>query len=217
MGGMNFLPRLFAFSRSLSINPPAGCTTWHAEWIDCPGSTSVCFALKLPSSQPCTAVITFCYAGGCWLLPVTIFGWCAFVCWHCLPQPHPLSSSREYFDATPTLLLERARHTEERDTLGWCHISVRIDSLGIVACNLSPRDICKRIAWLAEGSEPAYIWVGILNNDIPILQLLRRPILFGEMPIMGWSSCLIRQATRWRRHSSRGLRRQSLITLKSLV
>ena len=36
-------------------------------------------------------------------------------------------------------------------------VCVRIDSLGIVACNLSPRDICERIAWLAEGSEPAYI------------------------------------------------------------
>ena len=35
--------------------------------------------------------------------------------------------------------------------------SVRIDSLGIVARDLSPRDICKGIAWLAEGSKPAYI------------------------------------------------------------
>ena len=35
--------------------------------------------------------------------------------------------------------------------------TVRIDSLGIVACNPSPRDICKGIAWLAEESKPAYI------------------------------------------------------------
>ena len=34
---------------------------------------------------------------------------------------------------------------------------VRIDSLGIVAHNLSPRDICEGITWLAEGSKPAYI------------------------------------------------------------
>ena len=34
---------------------------------------------------------------------------------------------------------------------------VRIDSLGIVACNPSPRDICEGIAWLAGESEPAYI------------------------------------------------------------
>ena len=37
--------------------------------------------------------------------------------------------------------------------------SIIIDSLGVMAYSINPRVICKEVAWLVKGSEPAYMEV----------------------------------------------------------
>ena len=78
---------------------------------------------------------------------------CTMMVWFCVFPTNYLVFKNTAFGLT----IRTLRPVPGRRYVECCDKDVRIDSLGIVACNLNPKDICEGIAWLAEGSKPAYI------------------------------------------------------------
>ena len=105
-----------------------------------------------------TCLAAACFAASFHIIPVVAFSTCCLVNGSITSETHSevrpvctLSHWRTFASSSvPSFHLGHVvgalNHIQPSLLFG----SVRIGSLGIVACNLNPRDICEGIAWLAE-------------------------------------------------------------------